>query len=66
MGLGARPRGWDYGQLEQTDVQIRQYITLISLTKNLVYKNIEAQMWKKIRTIIATSPASNLGEYENI
>ena len=32
--------------------------TLISLTKNLVYKNIEAQMWKKIRTIIRTSPAS--------
>ena len=32
--------------------------TLFSLTKNLVYKNIEAQMWKKIRTIIRTSPAS--------
>ena len=31
--------------------------TLISLTKNLVYKNIEAQMWKKVRTIIRTSPA---------
>ena len=31
--------------------------TLICLTKNLVYKNIEAQMWKKIRIIIRISPA---------
>ena len=34
--------------------------TLFSLTKNLVYKNIEAQIWKKIRTIIRTSSASKL------
>ena len=34
------------------------YNTLFSLTKNLVYKNIEAQIWKKIRTIIRTLSAS--------
>ena len=32
--------------------------TLFSLIKNLVYKNIEAQIWKKIRTIIRTLSAS--------
>ena len=31
--------------------------TLISLTKNLVYKNIDAQIRKEISTIIRTSPA---------
>ena len=36
--------------------------TLICLTKNLVYKNIEAQMRKKIRTIVRTSSALNLRE----
>ena len=35
--------------------------TLFSLTKNLVYKNIEAQTWKKIRTIIKTLSASQHG-----
>ena len=38
--------------------------TLFSLTKNLVYKNIEAQIWKKIRTIIRISPASKKEMYE--
>ena len=33
-------------------------VTLISLTKNLVYKNTEAEMTKKIRTIIRTLSAS--------
>ena len=37
----------------------RNASTLFSLTKNLVYKNIEAQMWKKIRTIVKKSPALN-------
>ena len=41
-------------------------LTLICLTKNLVYKNIEAQMRKKIRTIVRTSSASNVGESKNI
>ena len=36
-------------------------LTLISLTKNLVYKNIEAQMRKKIKTIIRTLPTSKPG-----
>ena len=40
--------------------------TLKCLTKNLVYKNIEAQMRKKIRTIIRTSSASNLGELRGV
>ena len=31
--------------------------TLISLTKNLVYKNFEAQIRKEMSTIIRTSPA---------
>ena len=46
--------------------QKREVITLICLTKNLVYKNIEAQMRKKIRTIVRTSSASNLREFKNI
>ena len=41
-------------------------LTLICLTKNLVYKNIEAQMRKKIRTIVRTSSASDVGESKNI
>ena len=40
--------------------------TLICLTKNLVYKNIEVQMRKKIRTILRTSSASNLRKSKNI
>ena len=39
----------------------RRTDTHISLTKNLVYKNIEAQMRKKIRTIIKISPALEIG-----
>ena len=35
--------------------------TLICLTKNLVYKNIEVQIWGKIRTIIRTLSASKRG-----
>ena len=38
--------------------------TLIPLF--LVYKNIEAQMRKKIRTILRTLSALNLGEFKNI
>ena len=38
--------------------------TLFFLTKNLVFKNIEAQKWKKIRPIIRTSSASE--HYEDI
>ena len=52
----------------RTQILIRFFIiklsTLISLTKNLVYKNIEAQMQKKMITIIRTSPASKKGIYE--
>ena len=44
---------WRLGCLED--------ITLFSLTKNLVYKNIEAQICKKIRTIIKTLSASQHG-----
>ena len=40
--------------------------TLISLTKNLVYKNIEAQIRKKIRTMVKTLPASRTKEFKNI
>ena len=41
-------------------------ITLFSLTKNLVYKNIEAQLWKEIRIIIRTLSASRPEEFKNI
>ena len=46
--------------------QLGEKPTLFSLTKNLVYKNIEAQMWKKIRTIVRTSSASQYEDHKNI
>ena len=43
-------------------VRKKNPLTLISLTKNLVYKNMEAKMRKKIRTLLALKPE----EFKNI
>ena len=46
--------------------ELKSRTTLISLTKNLVYKNIEAQIGKKIRTIVRTLSALQYMGYNNI
>ena len=40
--------------------------TLISLYKNLFYKNVQAEKAKKIRTSVRTCPASNIENNKNI